>query len=284
MKTIGQFAKDHNVTVKTLHYYEKLNLVTPKEVDTYTGYRYYGDKEARDLKLVLFLKELGLSLSEIRTVMDDGYTQESLLEVLEYKKNQIRKDKELASLRLQKITSFMSLLDEYKAKTLDYKELMGMSEEKLFSGKYGRGEFIEEAEKLFNVSKLNKTPLSVIQMDLDKFHNINKTHGYDVGDIVLDRTSNEIITVLQESNYNSMLERKGGDEFSVIVNAEGFEVSKLVSTILNRIVNVDYSDVTENLRVTITAGIASLTQKTDSISEMVQNATIELYKAKRNNK
>lgn len=70
MKTIGQFAKDNDITVKALHHYEKLELITPSEVDEETGYRYYDDSKSRDVRIVLFLKELGLSLSEIKDVLN----------------------------------------------------------------------------------------------------------------------------------------------------------------------------------------------------------------------
>lgn len=38
---IGEFSKLCGVTVKTLHHYEKLGLITPSKVDPWTGYRYY---------------------------------------------------------------------------------------------------------------------------------------------------------------------------------------------------------------------------------------------------
>ncbi|MBR5633689.1 MAG: MerR family DNA-binding transcriptional regulator, partial [Prevotella sp.] len=37
---IGEFSKMMQVTVRTLHYYEQRGLLTPDEVDEWTGYRY----------------------------------------------------------------------------------------------------------------------------------------------------------------------------------------------------------------------------------------------------
>lgn len=63
---IGDFSKEVNIPVKTLRYYDEINLFKPIEVDLYTGYRYYSDEQIYDLKLILMLKEVGFSLEEIK--------------------------------------------------------------------------------------------------------------------------------------------------------------------------------------------------------------------------
>lgn len=49
MIQIGQFAKVNNVTVKTLHHYEKIGLLLPVNVDQSTGYRFYSDAQSEIL-------------------------------------------------------------------------------------------------------------------------------------------------------------------------------------------------------------------------------------------
>lgn len=281
MKTIGQFAKANNVTVKTLHHYEKLDLINPTKVDDNTGYRYYSDEARVHLHTILFLKDLGFSLSEIKEVMQSHYDVATLLEFIEFKKKQATQDMNTTSDRLHKLDTMETILKQTDGKN-QIKELIEMSEDALFTGNYGRGDFIEAAEKTFNKAKQEKTPLSIIQMDLDHFHQVNKTYGYDIGDIVLQRTQDEIMSVLQASKHETLLQRKGGDEFTVLVNCTGLAVSKLTTNILNAVVNVDYSDVAENLSVSITAGIASMTRKNKSYADLMHEATIKLYESKRN--
>ena len=281
MKPIGQFAKENNVTVKTLHYYEKLELITPSKVDPESGYRYYGENVKRDLTLILFLKELGLSLNEVRVIIKENINASELLDMLEFKKIQAIRDKESTEKRLHKLENVISLLEEQATKKIDYKELMSMKEKELFSGKYGRSKYIEESEKMYDYAKINGTPLSVIQMDLDHFYNVNKEFGFDVGDIVIERTQDEILAAITNIPFESMMERKGGDEFSVIINASPKEASKIATDILNRVCNVDYGDVAENLKVSITAGIAGLTKQTKNYAELVQTATIALFEQKK---
>jgi len=282
MKTIGQFAKENNVTVKTLHHYEKLELITPTKVDPNTGYRYYSDEDSLDLRITLFMKDLGFSLSEIKDVMNNQYKNESLIEFMFFKMKQSEKDLESTSKRLFKLDKIINILKNEQSTKIKFKELISMSEKALFTGDYGRGKFIEEAEKAFNKAKQENKPLSIIQMDLDHFHKLNQVFGYDVGDIVLQRTQDEIMSVLHENKYTSQMERKGGDEFSILVEVGPLKAAKLAIIILNRITSVDYSDVADNLKVSITAGIAGLTKRTKSYSDLMHNATIKLYEGKRN--
>lgn len=61
----GEFARRANVTVRTIHYYEKKGLIQPERISE-NGYRYYGQREFTRLQRILTLKLLGFSLEEIR--------------------------------------------------------------------------------------------------------------------------------------------------------------------------------------------------------------------------
>ncbi|MNX59420.1 Multidrug-efflux transporter 1 regulator [compost metagenome] len=85
--TIGQAAKICNISVQTLRFYDKINLVKPGETDPLTGYRYYSNlnllhiKIVQDMKLLQFsLEEIGQligsrSLDEIRSMMIQKYEE-----------------------------------------------------------------------------------------------------------------------------------------------------------------------------------------------------------------
>jgi diguanylate cyclase (GGDEF)-like protein len=281
MKLIGQFAKEHDVTIKTLHHYERLGLLYPESVDEESGYRYYSHVQSGDLRVILFLKDLGLSLSEIKDVMSESFTTQDLLDFMNEKRQQSVQDIDSSNKRLYKLDAVIQQLNNKTHSNTNFKELLQLSEEELYTGKYGRGKFIEEAEKMFNKAKDEGHKLSVIQMDLDKFHAINQTFGYEIGDIVLRRTSDEILSVIKRSEFTSLLERKGGDEFSVVVMASPRQASKLASEILNAVATVDYSDVAEGLKVSITAGIAGLDRASKSFSDLTHKATIALFEQKR---
>lgn len=58
------------ISVRTLHYYDEIELLTPKET-TESGYRLYSDKDLERLQQILFFKELGFSLNKIKKILDD---------------------------------------------------------------------------------------------------------------------------------------------------------------------------------------------------------------------
>lgn len=71
---IGEFSKLCQVTVKTLRFYERIGLLSPHEVDEWTGYRYYDVCQLAAMSDILHLKSLGFSLEEIKQMLEDGIT------------------------------------------------------------------------------------------------------------------------------------------------------------------------------------------------------------------
>ncbi|MFB6456456.1 MerR family transcriptional regulator [Chitinophaga sp. Hz27] len=67
VKKLSQLA---GVSVRTLHLYDKIDLLKPS-VRTEARYRLYGSKELLRLQQILFYRELGFPLKEICTILDD---------------------------------------------------------------------------------------------------------------------------------------------------------------------------------------------------------------------
>ena len=67
---IGDIAKLCNITIQTLHYYDKINLLKPYCIDEESNYRYYSKMQVFDLISINYLKYLGFSLKEIREYLD----------------------------------------------------------------------------------------------------------------------------------------------------------------------------------------------------------------------
>ncbi len=68
MKTIKQVAKLSGISVRTLQYYDQINLLMPS-TKTDAGYRLYSDTDIRKLRQILFLKTLGFQLKEIQDLV-----------------------------------------------------------------------------------------------------------------------------------------------------------------------------------------------------------------------
>ncbi|WP_129793781.1 MerR family transcriptional regulator [Sphingosinicella sp. CPCC 101087] len=68
--TVGEVAKVSGVSIRTLHHYDELGLLKPALVGE-NGYRFYGRQELQRLQQIMFHRELGLSLAEIRRILEE---------------------------------------------------------------------------------------------------------------------------------------------------------------------------------------------------------------------
>lgn len=66
--SIGQISKICDISIQTLRYYDKIDLIKPEVVED-NGYRFYTNKHILYINTVQYLKELGLSLDEIRGLL-----------------------------------------------------------------------------------------------------------------------------------------------------------------------------------------------------------------------
>ena len=79
--SIGEVAKQQNISKQTLIYYDKIGLFSPAYVDPDTGYRFYSAAQLDYLDTILIMKRIGFSLKEIREHMKN-YTIDSSLAAL----------------------------------------------------------------------------------------------------------------------------------------------------------------------------------------------------------
>jgi DNA-binding transcriptional MerR regulator len=66
--TVKQLASLAGVTRRTLHHYDAIGLLSPA-VTGENGYRYYDETSALQLQQILFYRQLGLSLEEIKDIL-----------------------------------------------------------------------------------------------------------------------------------------------------------------------------------------------------------------------
>lgn len=78
MFKIGDFSKMCQVPVSALRYYADLGLFEPAHIDHFTGFRYYTLDQLPRLHRILALKDLGLSLDEIRRLLHEHLSSDEL--------------------------------------------------------------------------------------------------------------------------------------------------------------------------------------------------------------
>ena len=71
MYKIGEFANVVKSNIKTIRYYDEINLLKPKVIDKFTSYRYYDEDNVREYYAIILLKQMGFSLEEIKVYKDD---------------------------------------------------------------------------------------------------------------------------------------------------------------------------------------------------------------------
>lgn len=77
MLKIGDLSKITKVSVKTIRYYEEEKLLSPVEIDKWTGYRYYDETSINRLAEIVELKNLGFSLKEIRSINKNSFNNKA---------------------------------------------------------------------------------------------------------------------------------------------------------------------------------------------------------------
>ncbi|WP_302794748.1 MerR family transcriptional regulator [Cloacibacillus evryensis] len=91
--TIGQMAKLNQISERALRIYHDLELLVPQYVDESTSYRYYSSSQSKRLNMILQMKSVGLSLKQIKIIMDNKdlpMFEAVLLEQIEAINNQVR--------------------------------------------------------------------------------------------------------------------------------------------------------------------------------------------------
>lgn len=86
--SIGEMAKMNRITIPTLRIYDEKDLLRPRYVDEETGYRYYDINQNARLDMIAYMKEMGMSLSEIGDVFSKGDIL-VIEDILNRKKDQI---------------------------------------------------------------------------------------------------------------------------------------------------------------------------------------------------
>jgi DNA-binding transcriptional MerR regulator len=98
---IGDFARLGLVSVRMLRHYDAIGLLRPAHVDPATGYRSYQAAQLSRLNRIVAIKDLGFTLEQVRTILDDKVSAEELHGMVRLRRAQLesRISADLARLR-----------------------------------------------------------------------------------------------------------------------------------------------------------------------------------------
>ena len=125
MKTVHEVSKLAGISVRTLHHYDSIGLLSPTKT-TEAGYRLYDDSALERLQLILLFRELEFPLKEIRDILhssnfDRNKALEQQIKLLELKKEHLQNLIDLANgikmIGVKKLMDFSAFdtkkIDEY---------------------------------------------------------------------------------------------------------------------------------------------------------------------------
>lgn len=112
MYKIGDFSKMSNLTIKTLRYYEKKGILKPVFIDKNNGYRYYDSKQLSEVSKIISLKQIGLSLKDIKNILNG----QDKVKILEKRKKEIEEVLINYNTQLSEINSILGHINVKKTK------------------------------------------------------------------------------------------------------------------------------------------------------------------------
>lgn len=112
MYKIGDFSHMGQVSVRMLRHYDQLGLLKPGHVDRFTNYRYYTAEQLPRLHRILALRDLGLSLDEIGTVMQEDLSVAQLHDLLRAKQREIEDQLRAETARLQRVAARLREIEQ----------------------------------------------------------------------------------------------------------------------------------------------------------------------------
>ncbi len=145
------------------------------------------------------------------------------------------------------------------------------------TGLPSRAYFIEKLQRLVAEASPQEGKITVLFADLNRFKELNDTHGHAIGDIALKIVSKRFRSALGKDD---LLARIGGDEFVILHRHKSdSSIENLSQAIANSLdENIEVKSYEHKLSVSI--GSATWPNDTPSISELLMFSDIAMYKAK----
>ena len=115
MYSIGEYSRIAQVSKRLLRYYDEIGLFQPIKVEPASGHRFYSASQLPTLNRILALKELGLSLEQIRRFIKDDISLEEIQGMLLMKKAELEQQ---VLDELKRIRTIESRLKQVKDQSL----------------------------------------------------------------------------------------------------------------------------------------------------------------------
>lgn len=184
-------------------------------------------------------------------------------ELLKCKNRQITADLDRAKSRAaEELAQLEQALEKKKG---ELQESIRLAETDSLTGLLNRGAYDDRLRQALLRCHRQNEPLCLVLLDLDKFKEINDTHGHQYGDEYLKRMAQSIRAAVREHVDHPC--RMGGDEFAIVLFAE-LDIAKRVA-----------QRVLDSMEQRVSIGVARA-RADDDVTSLVARTDAALYEAK----
>jgi len=168
------------------------------------------------------------------------------------------------------------VFDTIEARHLAFKRIETLARRDALTGLWNRTSFFEFLEQ--NLALPESETTALIAIDLDRFKDINDTHGHPAGDLVLKTASERIAAIVHTQGHVS---RVGGDEFLVLVPGADERQVRTIAEDVIRSLGDSFTFHVNCGALGASVGFAVAPRDGATSEGLIRNADLALYEAKR---
>ncbi|RYG62043.1 MAG: bifunctional diguanylate cyclase/phosphodiesterase [Alphaproteobacteria bacterium] len=178
----------------------------------------------------------------------------------------------------QEFTGYRGAASNVTASKVEREHVFRLATTDHLTGLLNGARFKEELERAVVLARRHGTSGVVLFIDLDRFKEVNDTHGHQAGDQIL----LGVAEILRDSvRSTDIVARRGGDEFSIIMhNIDVESAAQKVQRMIERIkaFGIEYNGT--RLTVTMSVGMVQYPQDEKGADHLIMSADLAMYRAK----
>lgn len=180
------------ISTRTLRYYNEIGLLNPSRISS-SGYRIYGEIEVKKLQQILFYKELGVSLHEIKDIINNP--KFNIAEALESHHEKLMEERQRLDLLIKNVEKTIA----------NTKGEIEMADKEKFNG--FKKDLIEKNEKKYGKEVRDKYGDDTVNKSNKKFANISK-EDFDKFNLLAEEINTKLLDAMDTNDASSELSQE----------------------------------------------------------------------------
>ena len=177
-----------------------------------------------------------------------------------------------------KLLQILGLLHDFTKRRQTEERLAFMAQYDALTGLPNRYLLLDRLDAALQRAKRNHTLLGVMFLDIDRFKQINDSHGHATGDILLQQIAERLATHLRATDT---IARLGGDEFTILVeNATTVDEITTIAEKIKTAFTTPFDTESGEVFTTTSLGITIYPFDDQNRDELLKNADVAMYHAK----